>query len=94
MTEETYQKILSEIRNMTDEDYEKMLKEAREMDKDRERQFDANPYNPRHTGTPTEEGWYLCKTKASDFSVHYYDGNKWDFCPLDFVIKWQKIKED
>ena len=47
-----------------------------------------------HTGTPTEDGWYLCSTKASDFSVHYYDGNKWDFCPLDFVIKWQKIKED
>lgn len=50
--------------------------------------------NPWHTGTPTDEGWYLCKTKASDFSVHYYDGNKWDFCPLDFVIKWQKIEED
>ena len=59
MTEETYQKILSDIRNMTDEDYEKMLKEAREMDKDRERQFGANSFNPWHTGTPTEEGWYL-----------------------------------
>ena len=44
-----------------------------------------------HTGTPTEEGWYLCSTKASDFSVHYYDGNEWDFCPLDFVVAWQKI---
>lgn len=53
--------------------------------------------NPWRTDTPTEEGWYLCSTKASDFSIHHFDGNEWDFCTLDFVRAWQKIepfKED
>lgn len=47
--------------------------------------------NPWHTGTPTEEGWYLTSTKASDYSVHYFDGSKWDFCSDDFIIAWMLI---
>lgn len=48
-------------------------------------------HNPWHTGTPTEEGWYLTSTKASDYSVHYFDGSKWDFCSDDFIIAWMPI---
>ena len=49
-----------------------------------------NP-NPWNAGTPTEEGWYLTSTKASDYSVHYFDGSKWDFCSDDFIIAWMPI---
>ena len=60
--------------------------------------------NPWHTGTPTEEGWYLLHLredkamwKDKPFCVAYMDGHRWlsinDFFILvDDVIAWQKIE--
>ena len=53
--------------------------------------------NPWHTGTPTEEGWYLV-TSGGDTPLSY-DIGKWDgesFCYMEVlnsidVVAWQKI---
>ena len=46
--------------------------------------------SPWHTGTPTEEGWYLCKMIETDFyETQYFTGNNW----AGFFEKWQKIEE-
>lgn len=53
--------------------------------------------NNWHTGTPTEEGWYLV-TNGDDDSASY-DIGKWDgesFCYMEYldsayVVAWQKI---
>lgn len=60
--------------------------------------------SPWHTGTPTEEGWYLLHLKkdSKPYCVAYMDGRHWlgidDFFILvDDVIEWHKIepyKED
>lgn len=43
-----------------------------------------------HTGTPTEEGWYVCKLNGVDiYETHNYTGNNW----CEHVEKWQKIVE-
>lgn len=55
--------------------------------------------NPWHTGTPTEEGWYLLHLRRKDkpYCVAYMDGHHWlsinDFFILvDDVLAWQKIE--
>ena len=57
--------------------------------------------NPWHTGTPTEEGWYLIKIKSDDEII--YDTDKLIQClwGLDWkyahqgqkILAWQKINE-
>ena len=59
-----------------------------------------NRRNPWHTGTPTEEGWYLLKVKSDDEII--YDTNRLIQClwGLDWkyvheeILAWQKIEED
>lgn len=64
--------------------------------------------SPWHIGTPTDEGWYLCKVISSleddedEFIPYYilaYKNNEFrtkitDFVvPKEHIIKWQKIEE-
>lgn len=58
--------------------------------------------NPWHTGTPTEEGWYVCQTKGRKGSylpsVLRWNGEIWTSkskrpLVLMDVVKWQKIEE-
>ena len=45
--------------------------------------------NPWHTGTPTEEGWYVCKMCGTDiFETQYFTGMNWE---AHIIEKWQKI---
>ena len=55
-----------------------------------------------HTGTPTEEGWYLVAYRKRDCDGSYfwdYDTRiwqlgEWNCSPYEFpIIKWQKIEE-
>lgn len=49
-----------------------------------------NRPSPWHTGTPTEEGWYLCKLKAVDlYETHFFSGNNW----CEHTEKWRKIED-
>ena len=61
-------------------------------------------YSPWHTGTPTEEGWYLLYTSIPNAHYHlaFYQFDHWfsddEYCIIrEDVIAWQKIepfKED
>ena len=43
-----------------------------------------------HTGTPTEEGWYVCKLAGSDIiETHNFTGNNWN---ADLFEMWKKIE--
>ena len=57
-------------------------------------------YNPWHTGTPTEEGDYICAFRQSDDSIEYgwceWDGNGFDIlCDYDPlvtpIVAWMPI---
>ena len=55
--------------------------------------------NPWHTGTPTEEGWYLMKVKLDDeiiYDTNYLTpcvyGMDWRYAHEE-IIEWQKIEE-
>ena len=56
--------------------------------------------NPWHTGTPTEEGWYLLKVKSDDEII--YDTNRLIQCLWGFdwqyvheeILEWQKINDE
>ena len=51
--------------------------------------------NPWHTGTPTEEGWYLIKYKHNG-GIRYIameNPSKWVFINDD-TLAWQKIEEN
>ena len=54
--------------------------------------------NPWHTGTPTEEGWYLTKVKVCDCDGSYffmYEAEEWvNRRHQQPVFAWQKIEED
>lgn len=53
----------------------------------KEKQTDS----PWHTGTPTEEGWYLCKLKDTDlYETTYFHGYDWS----EYIEKWQKIEDE
>lgn len=72
-------------------DFAKTKKEAIEL-------WNTRP-NPWHTGTPTEEGWYLLHLRRKDkpYCVAYMDGHHWlgidDFYIfVDDVLAWQKIE--
>ena len=44
-----------------------------------------------HTGTPTEEGWYVCKLRGVDiYETENYIGNEWG----GYIEKWQKIDDE
>lgn len=60
--------------------------------------------NPWHTGTPTEEGDYLCAFRMYDGSIEYgwcnWNNRAWDIlCDNDpfngtcELVAWQKIEE-
>jgi len=47
-----------------------------------------------HTGTPTEEGWYLCKCinpATAKYVTDYYTGKGWEYFFEDDYSAWQKI---
>ena len=52
-----------------------------------------------HTGEPTEEGWYLVKSKQTlPYHVVYWKDNRWlstddSIYRKDIVLKWQKIED-
>lgn len=56
--------------------------------------------NPWHTGTPSEEGWYLLHVRGTiPFRVAYMRNWQWlstddSRIRTDVVIEWQKIKEN
>lgn len=55
-----------------------------------------------HTGTPTEEGWYLVAFNYEDeegvrYTTDYFKDGKWAFPmvrDISKVVKWQKIEEN
>lgn len=57
-----------------------------------------NRPSPWHTGTPTENGWYLLECNIGNSDGTYYATDHWDnevgYWTVNRVIRWQKIKED
>ena len=54
--------------------------------------------NTWHTGTPTEEGWYLFSYRYLDtirYGTDCFLDGKWVFSPAlnEKMLKWQKINE-
>lgn len=51
--------------------------------------------NPWHTGTPTEEGWYIIKLAVSDaYFTNYWEAEgKWRIAMNYNFYAWQKIEE-
>ena len=49
-----------------------------------------------HTGTPTEEGWYLLEYNIGNSDETYYVTDHWSnevgYWTVDRVIRWQKIE--
>ena len=50
-----------------------------------------------HTGTPTEEGWYLLAFVEDGRMI--YDANRlkkgiWEYCLIGDIVKWQKIQDE
>lgn len=54
--------------------------------------------NNWHTGTPTEEGWYLLECNIGNSDETYYATDYWNnevgYWTVNRVIRWQKIDED
>lgn len=50
---------------------------------------DANPW---HTGTPTEEGWYLLAYGDNFYCANYWQGNSWRHVWGGTLLAWQKIE--
>ena len=56
-----------------------------------------NRPSPWHTGTPTEDGWYLCERKKYEYRkyfVYRFKDGEWDYFLPENILRWQKIKED
>lgn len=55
-------------------------------------------YSPWHTGTPTEEGWYLLECGIGNSENTYFTTDYWNnevgYWTVNRVIRWQKIEED
>lgn len=51
--------------------------------------------SPWHTGTPTEDGWYLVECQIGNFKFYATDhwNNKVGYWTVSKVIRWQKIEE-
>ena len=49
-----------------------------------------------HTGTPTENGWYLLECRIGNSGGTYYDIDHWNnvvgYWTVNRVIRWQKIE--
>lgn len=61
----------------------------------------VNAWNARqnlwNTGTPTEEGWYVCRMKdypMFEYDTDYFEGSSWRYYSAEYIVKWQKIKEN
>ena len=54
--------------------------------------------NPWHSGTPTEDGWYLLECNIGNSDRTYYATDHWNnevgYWTVNRVIRWQKIDED
>ena len=58
--------------------------------------------NPWHTGTPTEDGWYLVAfnyefEEGVRYTTDYFKDGKWAFPmvrDISKVVKWQKIEDE
>ena len=50
--------------------------------------------NPWHTGTPTDEGLYLCASEYKDckYGLAYWDGIGFRTEQIARIIAWQKIE--
>ena len=50
-----------------------------------------------HTGSPTEEGWYLLECNIGNSDKNYYTTDYWSNACKDWtvnrVIRWQKIEK-
>lgn len=76
--------------NSTSDDY-KTTEEA-------ENAWNKRP-NPWHTGTPTEEGWYLCAYDTDIYLANYWVGSGWlkqyraeGIDCRQGLVAWQKIE--
>lgn len=65
--------------------------------------FEKGKKSPWHTGTPTEEGWYLLKLVDEYGRITYYanylrkgkKGMEWKYAFFGHVIiKWQSIEDE
>lgn len=58
----------------------------------------VKPQGDWHTGTPTEEGWYLLECNIGNSDGTYYATDYWNnevgYWTVNRVIRWQKIEED
>ena len=59
---------------------------------------DKKTSSPWHTGTPTENGWYLLECGIGGSDETYYATDYWDnkvgYWTVNRVVRWRKIKED
>jgi len=57
-----------------------------------------NRPSPWHTGTPTEDGWYVLECNIGNSDGTYYATDYWNnevgYWTVNRVIRWQKIEED
>ena len=91
-SEETVKKIMTkvEVDSFPSNLYDTSLRTVERIYPDLNK-FDSIeiPESPWHTGTPTEEGWYVCKLAGSDiYETHNFTGNNWDETLFE---KWQMI---
>lgn len=52
--------------------------------------------SPWYTGTPTEEGWYVCKMNGDpmpEYDTDYFNGFSWRYYCAECIVRWQKIEE-
>lgn len=48
--------------------------------------------NPWHTGTPTEDGWYLCAYGDNFYCANYWQGGTWKNQWGGTLLAYQKIE--
>ena len=98
-SEVTVKKIVKDvlIELLKDKEYEPMIY-TKMCDKIK----DYPTANPWHTGTPTEEGWYLIAfnyefEEGVRYTTDYFKDGKWAFPMVRDISKlraWQKIEEN
>lgn len=49
-------------------------------------------HSPWHTGTPTEEGWYLCAYGDNFYCANYWQGGTWKNQWAGTLLAYQKIE--
>lgn len=73
--------------------YESRDKAIAEWNKKVMRHQESKTNTPWHTGTPTEEGWYLCAYGDNFFCANYWykNGIGWRERWGGILLAWQKI---